>query len=349
MEKTCIISNHDFLEKHSSVNSARFAFIPPWLDPLRAVAVAMFDSNGDIIEANEGFRFSLTPGTSENVAHRLVEPSLDQLVKMQPDETGLLYTGLITLNIGQGLTRAFAGSIFRRNQLFLLAAELDISAFESLSSENERLNQELEENRKLLSRRNHTLQKMKEEVEAIKRNDGLTGLANLKLLDSRVNEEILRWERYRRPLALVLLDLDNFDSINDQFGRKTGDELLQHVATILNGATRTLDLVARYGGQEFAVLLPETNEMGAMIVAERLRMDMESLLILPLLRPLTASFGVALLQPDEKRETYYARAGRAVKHAKEHGKNCIAMAGIDAELDHLYQNTAREQEPPVQT
>ena len=348
-EKTCIIINHDLLKKYSSVSSAHFSFIPSWLDPLRAIAVAMFDSNGDIIEANEGFRFTLTPGASENVAHRLVEPPLKQLINMQPDEAGLLYTGLITLNIGHGLTRAFAGSIFRRNQLFMLAAELDISAFESLSSENERLNNELDENRKLLSKRNHVLQKMKEEVEAIKRNDGLTGLANLKLLDSRVNEEILRWERYRRPLALVLLDLDDFDQINDEFGRKIGDELLQHVATILNGATRTLDLVARYGGQEFAVLLPETNEMGAMIVAERLRMDMESLLILPLLRPLTASFGVALLQPDEKREAYYARAGRAVKYAKEHGKNCIAMAGIDAELDHLYQNTAKEQAPPEQT
>lgn len=342
MEKTCIISNHDFLDKHSSVNSARFAFIPPWLDPLRAVAVALFDSNGDVIEANEGFRFTLTPEASGNVAQRIAEPPLEQLAKMLPDDTGLLYTGLITLNIGHGLTRAFAGSIFRRNQLFLLAAELDISAFESLSSENERISQELEENRKLLSKRNHALQKLQEELETIKRNDGLTGLANMKLLDSRVSEEIQRWERYRRPLALLLMDMDNFGAINDEFGREVGDELLQHVATILNGATRTLDLVARYGGQEFAILLPETNEMGAMIVAERLRMDLEDQLILPLLRPLTASFGVALLQPEEKREAFYARAGRAVRYAKSHSKNCIAIAGVVAECDHLYQGAVQE-------
>ncbi len=297
--KTCIIINHDLDKNDYSVNSPRFSFIPSWLDPMRAVAMAMFDSNGDVIEANEGFRFTLMPEDSGNVAHRLAEPPFSRLMEMTPDETGLLYTGLITLNIGHGLTRAFAGSVFRRKQLFMLAAELDISAFESLSSENERLNQELEENRKLLSKRNHVLQKLQDEIEAIKRNDGLTGLANIKLLDSRVSEEILRWERYHRPLALLLMDMDNFSGVNDEFGREVGDELLQHVATILNGATRSLDLVARYGGQEFAVLLPETNEMGAMIVAERLRMDLEGQLILPLLRPLTASFGVALLQPEE--------------------------------------------------
>lgn len=324
------------------MNTARFALIPPWLDPLRAVAVAMFDSNGDLIEANEGFRFTLNPEANDNAAQRIAEPSFAALVNMQPDEMGLLYNGLISLNVGHGITRAFAGTIYRRNQLFLLAAELDISAFESLSSDNERLNQELDETRKQLSKRNHTLQKLQEEIEALKRNDGLTGLANLKLLDARVSEEIMRWERYRRPLALVLLDLDDFGKINDELGREVGDELLQHVATILNGATRTLDLVARYGGQEFAVLLPETNEMGAMIVAERLRMDLEGQLILPLLRPLTASFGVALLQPDELRDAYYARAGRAVKYAKSHGKNCIAMAGVIAECDHLYQSFVQE-------
>lgn len=324
------------------MNPAHFAFLPSWLEPLRAVAVAMFDSNGDLIEANEGFRFTLSPEVGDSVNQRIAIPLFSELLLKQPDDTGLIYTGLISLNVGHGITRSFSGTIYRRRQLFLLAAELDISAFESLSSDNERLNQDLEETRKQLSKRNQTLQKLQDEIQTLKRNDGLTGLANLKMLDARVGEEILRWERYRRPLALVLLDLDDFGKINEEFGREVGDEMLQHLATILNGATRTLDLVARYGGQEFAVLLPETNEMGAMIVAERLRMDLEGLLILPMLRPLTASFGVALLQPDEKRDDYYARAGRAVKFAKSQGKNCIAMAGVIAECDHLYQNSVQE-------
>ena len=73
-----------------------------------------------------------------------------------------------------------------------------------------------------------------------------------------------------------MLDLDRFTEVNSGSGREVGDEVLRHVATITHQSIRSLDVAARYGGQEFAVLLPETNEMGALIVAERLRMELEA-------------------------------------------------------------------------
>ncbi|MEW5942362.1 MAG: diguanylate cyclase [Pseudomonadota bacterium] len=322
-----------------------FSLIPPWLHELRSVAVALLDGEGRVLEANAGFSFTLTEAADGNhAAARFVEPSFARLLEMPTDQNQVVYDGVITLSIGEGISRALSGKIYRFNQLLLLAAELDITAFEQLSRDNEQVRRELEETKRQLARRNEALQKAEQEAEELKHRDSLTRLANLKQLDIRLAEEIQRWERYRRPLALVLLDIDDFASINEQYGRRVGDEMLQHVATILKNSLRSIDLVARYGGQEFAMLLPETNEMGAMIVAERMRMDLESMLILPLLRPITASFGVAMLLPEEKHENFYARVERALRHSKENGKNCVTMAGVVAECDHIYRGAEENME-----
>jgi diguanylate cyclase (GGDEF)-like protein len=198
----------------------------------------------------------------------------------------------------------------------------------------------LDEVRRQLTRRSHALQSALEEIADLKQQDAVTGLAHRVVLDQRMEEEIKRWERSRRPLALLLMDIDNFSRINEDYSREAGDEILGHVANLVKQAVRSVDLAVRYGGQEFAILLPETNEMGALIVAERLRMDLESQLLLPVLETLTASFGAATFLAGEPREEFYARAWRALKHSKSSGKNCVTMAGVVAECDHLYHGGA---------
>ena len=302
---------------------------------LRSVAVAVLDEDGRVVEFNQGFLATL-----DGAGVRLVRPDLADMKNAEAGPDGLIYTGAIVLANSTNGWEGVSGSIYRLGPKLLVAAELSVSAYKQLNGEIERLGRGLEEAQRTLIRRNQSLQKALEDVEALKRQDILTGLANRQSLDERITQEIGRWERYRRPLGLILMEMDDFGGINESYGREVGDELLRHVATILNQSLRTTDMVARYGGLEFALLLPETNEMGALIVAERLRMELEHLIILPMVRPLTASFGVAMLLPGEGRLELYARAGRAVGHSKRNGRNCVTMAGVIGECDQLYQAAA---------
>jgi diguanylate cyclase (GGDEF)-like protein len=101
--------------------------------------------------------------------------------------------------------------------------------------------------------------------------DGLTDLPNRRQFFARAEDEWNRFQRYHRPLTLLMIDVDNFKSLNDRFGHSSGDRALQHFAALCKANTRSTDLVARIGGEEFAVLLPETDLGSARELAERLR------------------------------------------------------------------------------
>lgn len=313
------------------------ALVPSWVEELHAIAIAVLDKEGRVVESNQGFLSATAEAKVEGAGVSLTKPDRAELSRAEVGLDGKAYTGPIVLAGSSDGWVALSGSIYRIGSGWLLAAEVGVSAYQQLNGVIERLGRELENAERTLARRNQALQKALEEVEALKRQDTLTGLANRRSLDDRIAEEISRWERYRRPLGLILMEMDDFGGVNENYGREVGDELLQHVATVITHSVRSTDLAARYGGLEFAMLLPETNEMGALIVAERLRMDLEGQFILPMTRPLTASFGVAMLLPGESRQELYARAGRAVGNSKKNGRNCVTMAGVISECDQIYR------------
>ena len=159
--------------------------------------------------------------------------------------------------------------------------------------------------------------------------DSLTGLANRRSFDDELALEWRRAERIGDPLALVLVDLDNFKNINDGRGHQAGDAVLRRVAAILDSGARNADLAARYGGEEFAVLAPETDLLGATKLADRLRGDLEAARIeLPDGEELsvTASFGVAVKGTFERPEQLIAAADEALYEAKRNGKNRVVAA-----------------------
>jgi diguanylate cyclase (GGDEF)-like protein len=161
--------------------------------------------------------------------------------------------------------------------------------------------------------------------------DELTGLVNMRRFQERLEGEIERADRFGNPLSLVMLDIDRFKAVNDTYGHQQGDKVLIEVARVLRRVSRDVDLPARYGGEEMAVVLPQTDLIGAEQQAERIRAAIESMTIQRLdgggLLPITASFGVASF-PSEAgdRMSLIAAADAALYRAKRGGRNRVERA-----------------------
>jgi diguanylate cyclase (GGDEF)-like protein len=159
--------------------------------------------------------------------------------------------------------------------------------------------------------------------------DELTQLANRRRFTETLAVEVRRAERFGDPLALVLADLDDFKLINDQYGHQTGDEVLRRFADVLRENVRDFDLPVRYGGEEFAVLLPETGLDGGEQLARRLQAALQRLRLPEIggdRPPVTASFGVAAFPTARSAEELLSAADGALYRAKAAGKDRVATA-----------------------
>lgn len=163
--------------------------------------------------------------------------------------------------------------------------------------------------------------------------DPLTGVANRRQLAETAGQEVARARRIGSPLAVLVLDLDHFKQINDQFGHAIGDEVLCETASLCQSALRSSDLVARLGGEEFAILLPHTDASGAAVLGRRLLRMIEAARFAGVVgRPVTASLGLAMWQPGEPSiDAALQRADAALYRAKAAGRNRL-HAATDAEV-----------------
>ena len=165
-------------------------------------------------------------------------------------------------------------------------------------------------------------------AEARAATDALTGLANRRALDDTLKRLIAHAGRTMTPLSLVLMDLDKFKRINDMHGHERGDEVLAAVGALLGKALRASDVAGRSGGEEFLVLLPDTDREGAARAAETVRLALHTLAVPGLEEPVTASFGVASYPEDATDAVTLLRAcDRALYAAKRDGRDRVALAG----------------------
>jgi len=167
------------------------------------------------------------------------------------------------------------------------------------------------------------------ELEHQVKRDTLTGLANRRHFIETGEVELQRAARYRHPLALLMVDIDHFKPVNDTYGHLAGDEVLKAVATVCAESVRGNDCLARLGGEEFAILMPETGLDEAGAAAERLRAAVERLhcqLQEGLVKP-TVSIGVAIAEDaDESLSSLMRRGDRAMYAAKAQGRNRVVIA-----------------------
>ena len=170
--------------------------------------------------------------------------------------------------------------------------------------------------------------KLHELTKELTRVDGLTGLYNYRYFNERLDEELQRAKRYNRSLSVIMLDVDNFKSINDSFGHHQGDRVLKSIAGIVRQSMRDVDMASRYGGEEFTVMLPETGTHHSIVVAERIRRNVEKrtpgLLGGPMQKGAQVSLGIACFPQDaDEKDELIRRADEAMYAAKAQGKNRV--------------------------
>ncbi len=200
-----------------------------------------------------------------------------------------------------------------------------IQAFNHMLQRVRTSQDEIKKNNENLRTHNIKLQQANELLEQLSITDGLTKLHNHRFFQDQLTREIRRATRTSTPLSLLLIDIDDFKSLNDQFGHAAGDELLHGLALIMNSAVRSSDLLARHGGDEFAVLAPGTDQQGVYLLAEKLRTSIaESSFILgDSMRLTRATVSVGCAQFKDDRKKFFDEADRALYRAKAAGKNCV--------------------------
>lgn len=169
------------------------------------------------------------------------------------------------------------------------------------------------------------LREVNQRLAELSMTDPLTSLYNRRYLMERFHEEIERARRYKYPIACLMVDIDDFKSINDTFGHLEGDQVLQKIAQIMKNANRVVDILARYGGEEFLLILPQTDLGGAETVGERIRKTVEeaALVLNDSNRKITVSIGASAFSTGKvaSKEELLKLADESLYEAKKLGKN----------------------------
>jgi two-component system cell cycle response regulator len=164
---------------------------------------------------------------------------------------------------------------------------------------------------------------LRKRLEYLAVTDGLTGLFNHRHSFERLEKEIHRSKRYSHPLSVIMMDIDDFKRVNDEYGHRAGDRVLQAMGQKIQSLIRASDIAGRYGGEEFMIVLPETVLENAVQAGEKIRMAISGKQLGGVSKPITVSIGVTQYKEGESAEALVNRADALLYRAKMNGKNRV--------------------------
>lgn len=300
------------------------------LAQLRSIALVEIAKDGTVQWANAGFQ-RLLPTWAHDAAsvqaqRFFLSPSVAELQRLAQGQTSPCYEGLLTLGDPDARPQSLRGRVFAHGDGLLVIAEHDLDEMMHVSDAAMRLSADLTRSQRELIAINRRLAEREAEIHSLSVTDQLTGLGNRRRLDESLATALSAARQRTVPFCVVMVDLDHFKAVNDAFGHGIGDRLLQVLGQTLEAGVRNTDTVCRFGGEEFAIVMPDIDMHGACACSERIRLSVEKLPQADGMPPVTATFGVAQWQAGDTADSLLQRADQSLYQGKAAGRNCVICA-----------------------
>jgi len=325
------IQDHGGIQSLNDVIESHAGTLSNWLMDSEAIFAMLLAPDGSIRECNKAAQRIFPPcpaaDSSSRIWDYLVSSDTEHLQQRLSNSKNMQENSfLLNLTSGHETPVTWEARLLLCGDFFLLLGIQEQRHDTRFQNEIVKLTNNLAMAMREATRNNRELQIANEKIAVLARVDELTGLPNRRMLDETLPRETARASRLHESLAVCFADLDHFKSINDRFGHKAGDQVLIHLGAVLKSQLRSYALAARFGGDEFVLLLPGTTQKEAIIFAERIRKKVAASIVPESPAKFTVSLGVACFQTGETGEKLIARADKALYRAKEKGGNRVEVA-----------------------